>query len=780
MKIILTGTLLSILRTVSATTCVEAPFRLELENGCSIETFMDAFKSLFEDPLSRKAGCTNTLPQDLAAYGVTEELVTKFCESATFPDPTTTFSDIVGAAGGDALFTKQYYDGGTNWNEEVETTEDGDTTNVLKEDAAVVGAYYGVLKHEALQWPNELSNFDLSTCELNVAMCCWVQDRQAKDGNGNCAKPYDTECVDKDPGDNTDLCFVHLDRGSESNHVKSNGISVFPEKNGEGPIHCHGHAWGNDVSDFTSRYKANNLFYVSMYDHMYTRGYVRNVPGAPMCGCVEQMPIVSRSDCTQTNVEEKYAVTCDESLNFSAELINVEIEFKSCQGKKNNNLWSYYETLYSEKKVTLEQKNKLYSHLVGVEKKKCPQALERNLAAKGIVKGISDSAYPYVITFPEVDTSEFVHGICVAGASSATAISTDADLVYKEVPNFKSGQTAWGNRENYPIIGVESTICNGGIFLQPNRHKKIDRYSEITVGANAIGESVEICAFVEASTRDGNWPETIVEDSRFEDYGAETGLAWVNNIKVIPFHLLCKKLPEMPTTSPTQMPTMSPTHMPTMSPTPNLSFAPSMSPARMLTMSPTHMPTMSPTPSFAPPTPTSSFAPPTPTSSFAPPTPKPSFAPGTRLQKIVYAFPPTETPRLVHGLCVTNLASVFVESSLLPQLTYEANPIVEDMKAWKDRNYINEGVKGGPCEGGTFLQPSFHKSIPMGTDIEVNLERLEENDAMTVCAFVSDIRDGNWPSLLVKDGFTNYQQTTGLHWTFNGTPHIYALLCKDM
>mmetsp|Transcript_19747 Transcript_19747/g.18968 ORF Transcript_19747/g.18968 Transcript_19747/m.18968 type:complete len:190 (-) Transcript_19747:36-605(-) len=189
-----------------------------------------------------------------------------------------------------------------------------------------------------------------------------------------------------------------------------------------------------------------------------------------------------------------------------------------------------------------------------------------------------------------------------------------------------------------------------------------------------------------------------------------------------------------------------------------------MSPARMLTMSPTHMPTMSPTPNL----------------SFAPPTPKPSFAQGARLQKIVYAFPPTETPRLVHGLCVTNLASVFVESSLLPQLTYEANPIVEDMKAWKDRNYINEGVKGGPCEGGTFLQPSFHKSIPMGTDIEVNLERLEENDAMTVCAFVSDIRDGNWPSLLVKDGFTNYQQTTGLHWTFNGTPHIYVLLCKDM
>ena len=60
----------------------------------------------------------------------------------------------------------------------------------------------------------------------------------------------------------------------------------FPEdnNNGEGAIHCHGLAWSNDVNDATARYKANNLFFVSMYDHMYQRGYVKNIPGAPMCG----------------------------------------------------------------------------------------------------------------------------------------------------------------------------------------------------------------------------------------------------------------------------------------------------------------------------------------------------------------------------------------------------------------------------------------------------------------------------------------------------------------
>ena len=43
-------------------------------------------------------------------------------------------------------------------------------------------------------------------------------------------------------------------------------------------------AWSNDANDPTARYRGNNIFYVSMYDHMYVRGYVGNVPGAPMCG----------------------------------------------------------------------------------------------------------------------------------------------------------------------------------------------------------------------------------------------------------------------------------------------------------------------------------------------------------------------------------------------------------------------------------------------------------------------------------------------------------------
>ena len=92
---------------------------------------------------------------------------------------------------------------------------------------------------------------------------------------------------DKNPADNTNLCYVDLERGNQTTGVDSaQGFIALPEdnNNGEGAIHCHGLAWSNDENDHTARYKANNLFFVSMYDHMYQRGYVQNIPGAPMCG----------------------------------------------------------------------------------------------------------------------------------------------------------------------------------------------------------------------------------------------------------------------------------------------------------------------------------------------------------------------------------------------------------------------------------------------------------------------------------------------------------------
>ena len=178
-------------------------------------------------------------------------------------------------------FDKEYYDGNTYWNEEYQTQYDrivpGLDANKLKRDAEVVDDLYEtVAERIPMEWPSHIENFE--ECEMRAAMCCWVSDRQANDNNGNCATPYDTRCVDADPGDNTDLCAVDMARsGTDSAHV-NDGIALF-DSNTEGPVHCHGMAWGLDETEADARYKGNNLFYISMYDHMYQRGYVRNVPG---------------------------------------------------------------------------------------------------------------------------------------------------------------------------------------------------------------------------------------------------------------------------------------------------------------------------------------------------------------------------------------------------------------------------------------------------------------------------------------------------------------------
>ena len=216
----------------------------------------------------------------------------------------------------------------------------------------------------------------------------------------------------------------------------------------------------------------NNLFYISMYDHLYKRGYARNIPGAPMCGCVEQMPVVTRSDCTQVDVTETFTFEYNPSSGFSATASNVDVDFNSCQGlnRRNNDLSAYVARLETEGKVTLAQKNGLKKHLV--EKNNCPNAIKNNLASKGITRGFPEGAYEQTYSFPSTDTNQFVHGICVLGASSASAVSdTFLDLEYTLVPNFQDGVTLWSNRD-YTAQGITGPeMCEGGLYLQPSKHK---------------------------------------------------------------------------------------------------------------------------------------------------------------------------------------------------------------------------------------------------------------------------------------------------------------------
>ena len=74
-------------------------------------------------------------------------------------------------------------------------------------------------------------------------------------------------------------------------------------------------------------------------------------------------------------------------------------------------------------------------------------------------------------TFPKVTTSQFVHGLCVLGASKAQATSDDPQLTYTNIPNFGDDVKLWANRR-YKALGIDNEdYCKGGTYLQPSLHK---------------------------------------------------------------------------------------------------------------------------------------------------------------------------------------------------------------------------------------------------------------------------------------------------------------------
>uniref|UniRef100_A0A7S2PKW2 Fucolectin tachylectin-4 pentraxin-1 domain-containing protein n=1 Tax=Leptocylindrus danicus TaxID=163516 RepID=A0A7S2PKW2_9STRA len=389
---------------------------------CTYENFKDAFEDFYSSSSAVKTpGCTNSVDQEIAElYGTaagsaTEDAVLASCAKAQEAATDITLNYITYENGGS--FVKDYYNGGTHWNTQTETLKfpsDGTTpAQVLRIDAADVNTYYDFARREPFVWPNELPQFNLDECEVKAAQCCWPQDRQANDNNGNCAKAYDDNCVDKDPGDNTDLCMVDLSYAPENNFVDASGYTFFPgdNNNGEGPIHCHGFAWANDDMDYYTRYKANNLFYVSMYDHMYKRGYVRNIAGAPMCGCVEKMPIVSRADCTQMNVKEKYSFKKNDGTGFTGTLRETTLEFQACQGanSKNNDLEAFYQQLVDDDKITTTQQKVFKKYIVG--NNNCQSTINEFIELKGYTQGFTNdkSTWKYIIGLGSLEEDNTIY-----------------------------------------------------------------------------------------------------------------------------------------------------------------------------------------------------------------------------------------------------------------------------------------------------------------------------------------------------------------------------------
>jgi hypothetical protein len=87
------------------------------------------------------------------------------------------------------------------------------------------------------------------------------------------------------------------------------------------------------------------LFDVAFKQSLYDKGYVKNVPGAPMCGCVEQMPTVTRADCTKiTSVAETYTLSATvKKPTLVVELTDSGVQYGPCDAEED--LASHYKTV---------------------------------------------------------------------------------------------------------------------------------------------------------------------------------------------------------------------------------------------------------------------------------------------------------------------------------------------------------------------------------------------------------------------------------------------------
>jgi len=224
------------------------------------------------------------------------------------------------------------------------------------------------------------ANFDsFDQCENQSVMCCWGRDRQSGDENGTCERGAGN-CDDENPSDNTNLCYAK-------------DFTPYP-RNAEEAIHCHGFAWGDDENDPISQLKMNVYFYVAMHDHMYSRGYVERITDdtAFMCGCVEDMPVVTRSDCSQVRAKFNLRLIRDESNDHRLSVVPddmtgaiggvvsdldvLEVTFAACRGlrpdgdtgnlvMRNNDLAAHARQLNLEDKLSDDKLEKIFETLAG-------------------------------------------------------------------------------------------------------------------------------------------------------------------------------------------------------------------------------------------------------------------------------------------------------------------------------------------------------------------------------------------------------------------------------
>merc|ERR1712113_305505 len=98
---------------------------------------------------------------------------------------------------------------------------------------------------------------------------------------------------------------------------------------GTSDAYCTGFTWSSDENDLSTKHRANTLYQISMLNGFYNNDLVGGIPGAPMCGCVEQMPIVSDSECVKPVQSRRLSLNDDSEQNRQLQ-ITTSLDFVPC------------------------------------------------------------------------------------------------------------------------------------------------------------------------------------------------------------------------------------------------------------------------------------------------------------------------------------------------------------------------------------------------------------------------------------------------------------------
>merc|ERR1712207_123929 len=298
--------------TTSLTSCLKGQpdFSFSL-NDCTADNFLAAIKAKMESTDSCTAINKNDpLLELFAMFDATEEMdvyndIEGICSGAykwagydVYDDRTLSMD-----ADTERQITREFLDGGSVWNygKWDDAGAEIDTAAIRRVNSTLAGS-------RMLEWPNHHA---LDRCDVGAAMCCTASSR-------------DFSGTDR----NSEICYVDIAASRRSARV-NDGYSIYNQDQ-TNDVYCEAFAWGTDEGSIQSALKGNALFEIGFANML--NGSVEQIPGAPLCGCLDRMPVVTNAKCTRvTSADSTVEVSFVGSLGvFDASFRLGEITKDDC------------------------------------------------------------------------------------------------------------------------------------------------------------------------------------------------------------------------------------------------------------------------------------------------------------------------------------------------------------------------------------------------------------------------------------------------------------------